>query len=266
MLQDFNFKIVHKVRARRANVDALSCNPVDSHDEDEDFGMEIHDDKKDVEMVDAEINPIDVSNSEEDNEVGETGKQMDIWKDETYMVLLSRGIMDQVLDDAIEVDRAKRRWLNYHWKEDTLFFKNLVVPKPKERQALVKNIHEEIGHFSEGRILAELMVEKIKLTFDMDSSLLENVDKTQKRQRRNYATGKGKQEFVGLDEGKTMIKMRKPGKKRALLANWEGSYVFVKYKDKKGCREFDDGCQVCILKGIDGKQWECVRRDLQVFN
>jgi hypothetical protein len=29
-------------------------------------------------MVDVEINPIDVSNSEEDNEVGETGKQMDI--------------------------------------------------------------------------------------------------------------------------------------------------------------------------------------------
>jgi hypothetical protein len=30
-----------------------------------------------------------------------------------------------------------------------LFFKNLVMLKPKERKALVKNIHEEIGHFSE---------------------------------------------------------------------------------------------------------------------
>jgi hypothetical protein len=60
--------------------------------------------------------------------------------------------------------------------------------------------------------------------------------------------------------------MRKPGKRIILLANWEGLYAFVKYKDEKGCREFDDGSRVCILKGIDGKQWECVRRDLQVFN
>jgi hypothetical protein len=50
-----------------------------------------------------------------------------------------------------------------------------------------------------------------------------------------------------------MVKMKKPGKKRALLANWEGSYTFVKYKDEKGCKEFDDGCWVYIPQGIDGK-------------
>jgi hypothetical protein len=59
-----------------------------------------------------------------------------------------------------------------------------------------------------------------------------------------------------------MVKMKKPRKEKALLANWEGPYAFVKYKDKKGCREFDDGCRVCVLQGIDGKQWECARRDL----
>jgi hypothetical protein len=30
------------------------------------------------------------------------------------MILLSGGTLDQVLDDVIEVDRAKRRLLNYH--------------------------------------------------------------------------------------------------------------------------------------------------------
>jgi hypothetical protein len=60
--------------------------------------------------------------------------------------------------------------------------------------------------------------------------------------------------------------MRKPRKRKALFANWEGPYAFMKYKDEKGCREFDDGGRICILKGIDGKQWERVRRDLQVFN
>jgi hypothetical protein len=63
-----------------------------------------------------------------------------------------------------------------------------------------------------------------------------------------------------------MVKMKKPRKEKTLLTNWEGPYAFVKYKDEKGCREFDDGCQVYVLQGIDGKQWECVRRDLQVFN
>jgi len=66
------------------------------------------------------------------------------------MVLLSRGTLDQVLDDAIEVDRVKRRLLNYHWREDMLFFKDLVMPKLEEKKALIKNIHEEIGHFNEG--------------------------------------------------------------------------------------------------------------------
>jgi hypothetical protein len=30
------------------------------------------------------------------------------------------------------------------------------VPKPEEKKALVKDIHEEIGHFNEGRTLAEV--------------------------------------------------------------------------------------------------------------
>jgi hypothetical protein len=51
MLRNFNFKIVHKVRIRHANVNAMNCNPIDSHDENEDFGMEIQDEKKDVGVV-----------------------------------------------------------------------------------------------------------------------------------------------------------------------------------------------------------------------
>jgi hypothetical protein len=108
------------------------------------------------EMVDVEINPIDVSSNEDDIEIEETGKHMDICKDETCIILLFGCILDQVLDDAIEVDRTKRRLLNYHWREDTLFFKNLMVPKLEERKALVKDIHEEIRHYNEGRTLAEV--------------------------------------------------------------------------------------------------------------
>jgi len=51
MLQNFNFKIVHRVGARHANADALSHNPVGSHDEDEDFVVEIQDEKKNVDVA-----------------------------------------------------------------------------------------------------------------------------------------------------------------------------------------------------------------------
>jgi hypothetical protein len=47
--------------------------------------------------------------------------------------------------------------------------------------------------------------------------------------------------------------MKKPWKRRELLVNWEGPYAFVKYKDEKGCKEFDDSSRVCIIKRIDGK-------------
>jgi hypothetical protein len=114
--------------------------------------------------------------------------------------------------------------------------------------------------------MMQLMVEKLKLISNMHSFVLKNVDQAQKRQCRSYAMRKGKQEFIGLEEGQTKVKMKKPRKRRGLLANWEGLYAFVKYKDEKGYGEFDAGNRVCILKGIDGKQWECVRRDLQVFN
>jgi len=54
------------------------------------------------------------------------------------------------------------------------------------------------------------MVEKLKFIFDMHSSVLENVDQTQKRQCKSYVARKGKQEFQGLEKGKTMVTMRKP--------------------------------------------------------
>ncbi len=49
MLQDFSFKIVHRLGLRNTNVDALSRNPVGSAADDDDFGEEIHD------IVDTQI-------------------------------------------------------------------------------------------------------------------------------------------------------------------------------------------------------------------
>ncbi len=56
--------------------------------------------------------------------------------------------------------------------------------------------------------------------------------------------------------------MRKGRKRKALLVNWEGLYAFMKYKHEKICKEFDDDSQICIIKRIDGKKWECARCEL----
>ncbi len=43
MLQDFNFKIIHRPKLRHTNVDALSRNPVGPTTDDDDFNEEIQD-------------------------------------------------------------------------------------------------------------------------------------------------------------------------------------------------------------------------------
>ncbi len=47
----FQFQNYPQSKARHANANALSHNPIDSHDEDEDFGVEIQDEKKDASVA-----------------------------------------------------------------------------------------------------------------------------------------------------------------------------------------------------------------------
>jgi len=80
-----------------------------------------------------------------------------------------------------------------------------------------------------------------------------------------YATRRGKHVFEGLVAGETMVKMKKPGKRRALTASWEGPYLFVGHTDGKGNLEFEEGSRICIIQGANGRQWERSRRDLQIY-
>jgi hypothetical protein len=52
--------------------------------------------------------------------------------------------------------RARKRVSNYYWKEQRLYFKGLLVPKPEERMSLVSQMHEDLGHFREQRTLVEI--------------------------------------------------------------------------------------------------------------
>jgi len=70
-------------------------------------------------------------------------------------------------------------------------------------------------------------LQKVELIASIHENVLLNVEQAQKKQRKTYATKKGKHLFEGLVAGETMVKMKKPRKKRALIASWEGPYRFV---------------------------------------
>ncbi len=104
------------------------------------------------EFGDHELSPIQ-SEDEEDHEV--RSSCVDIWEDTDCLMFLKEG----VLPDAVDYEEAKRirkRANNYCWKEQKLFFKALLVPKSEERVSLVRQMHEDLGHFGEQRTLAEV--------------------------------------------------------------------------------------------------------------
>jgi hypothetical protein len=112
-------------------------------------------------------------------------------------------------------------------------------------------------------VAATQFLEKMKLIASIHENVLLNVEQTQKKQRKTYATRKGKQTFGGLIAGKIMVKMKKPEKKKTLAASLEGPYQFIGHADGKGNFDFEEGSRVCIIKDADGQQWERSHRDLQ---
>jgi hypothetical protein len=73
-------------------------------------------------------------------------RNVDIWKDTTCLGLLKEYKLPNTVD-LKESKRAKKRITNYCWKEQRLYFKGLLVPKPEERMTLVIQMHEDLGHF-----------------------------------------------------------------------------------------------------------------------
>jgi len=68
-------------------------------------------------------------------------------------------------------------------------------------------------------VAAAQFLQKVKLIASIHENVLLNVEQAQHKQRKTYATRKGKHAFEGLVAGETMVKMKKPGKKRALIAS-----------------------------------------------
>jgi hypothetical protein len=124
----------------------------------------------------------------------------------------------------------------------------------------------EVDDTADVETTAEWLVQKMKLIANIHENVLLNVEQAQQKQKRTYAARKGKQTFEGLVAGETMVKMKKPGKKKALTASWEGPYLFVAHTDGVGNLDFEEGSRICIIQDADGNQWERSRRDLQIYH
>ncbi len=102
------------------------------------------------EFGDHELDPTGFDD-EEDH--GVKSSSVDIWEDTDCLALLKEGVLPAAVNIK-EGKRIKKRASTYCWKEQKLFFKELLVPKPEERMSLVRRMHEDLGHFGEQRTLA----------------------------------------------------------------------------------------------------------------
>ncbi len=85
-------------------------------------------------------------------------------------------------------------------------------------------------------------LKKVELIASIHGDVVLNVEQAQKQEKKSYAAKRGKHLFEGLIAGLTMVKMKKPSKRRALTASWEGPYRFIGHTDGKGNLDFEEGC------------------------
>ncbi len=79
-----------------------------------------------------------------------------------------------------------------------------------------------INDIVDAKIIREQIFKKMKLVASIHENVQFNVEQAQKKQKKTYATRKGKQTFERLVIRLIMVKMKKPGRKKALTLSWEG--------------------------------------------
>jgi hypothetical protein len=82
-------------------------------------------------------------------------KDINIWKDTIRKELLNIGILPDIVD-LEENKRARKKIINYHWQDQRLYFKGLLIFKLEERMALIIQMNEDLGHFGKQGTLAKI--------------------------------------------------------------------------------------------------------------
>jgi len=93
--------------------------------------------------------------SNEEDEWGADIRHQDIWEDVPCLDLLQGSMLPDTID-PVEARRARKRVLHYHWQEQSLYFKGLLVPRLEDRMGLMVRMHKDLGHSGEERTLAKI--------------------------------------------------------------------------------------------------------------
>jgi hypothetical protein len=120
----------------------------------------------------------------------------------------------------------------------------------------------EIDDGEDVEVVAAQFLQKVELIANIHDNVLFNVEQAQKQQKKSYVAKRGKHLSEGLIASQTMVKMKEPGKRKALTTSWEGPYRFIGHTDGKGNLDFKEGYRLCIVQDVDGHQWERYRQDL----
>ncbi len=106
-------------------------------------------------MIEVDVQEINLTSVDEAERGGSEMKGTDIWQDATCLALLREGVLSELIE-LEESKRVRKRAASYCWKEQKLFFKDLYVPRPEERRSLVLQMHEDLGHSGEQRLLSKI--------------------------------------------------------------------------------------------------------------
>jgi hypothetical protein len=106
-------------------------------------------------LLEASEHDFQSEDLDEDEECEADSRSSDIWEDVNCLELLQGRVLPDTVDH-LESKRARKRMLNYHWQGQSLYFKGLLVPRPADRMGLVVQMHEDLGHSGEERILVEV--------------------------------------------------------------------------------------------------------------
>ena len=158
LLQEYDFEVVHRAGITNMDADGLSRNPSPS---DEDLtGARWHGD------CDREAVPswhaaayltlfsgasVEIPIQGSDDETDRPQAIADIWEDLPVLHKLQQGTFPLSIS-AMERDRIGHRITRFRWESGLLFRlwpdgTRRIVPRPDQRASLVRQVHEELGHF-----------------------------------------------------------------------------------------------------------------------
>lgn len=158
LLQEYDFEVVHRAGITNLDADGLSRNP--SPSEEDLTGARWHGD------CDREVVPgwhaaayltlmsgsaSEVPDQGSDEELDRAQVVGDVWKDLAVLHKLQQGTFPLAIS-AMERDRVSHRVARFRWENGLLFRvwpdgARRIVPRPDQKASLVRQVHEELGHF-----------------------------------------------------------------------------------------------------------------------